>query len=113
MNLAFSSKRLRKQLDDENEMKKAYGHVMPALKRRIDFLAAAACLADVPNTPPPRRHELAGKNRAGHFAVDLSGNWRLVFKPDHDPVPQRPDGGVDLVAVTAVVIVAIEDYHKN
>lgn len=113
MNVAFSSRKLKRQLEDEKEMKKAYGHVMPALKRRLDLLVAASCLADVPNTPPPRRHELSGKRWAGHFAVDLSGNWRMIFKPDHDPVPLRADGGIDLAAVTAVVIVVIEDYHGN
>jgi proteic killer suppression protein len=45
--------------------------------------------------------------------VVLTGNWRLIFRPDHDPVPQRSDGGIDLAAVTAVIIVAIEDYHGN
>lgn len=110
MKLAFASKKLRKQLADEKDMGKAFGHVMPALKRRLDLLAAAPSLEQVPVTRPPRRHELF-QGLARHFAVDLTGNWRLVFRPDHDPVPVRSDGGVDLAAVTAVVIVAIEDYH--
>jgi len=112
MNLAFASKKLKRQLADEKEMGRAFGHVMPALKRRLDLLRAAPCLEQVPIMPPLRRHELS-HDWAGHFAVVLTGNWRLVFRPDHDPVPQRSDGGIDLAAVTAVIIVAIEDYHGN
>jgi len=35
----------------------------------------------------------------------------LIFRPNHDPVPITADGGIDLRAVTAIVIVAVEDYH--
>ncbi len=50
-------------------------------------------------------------DREGHYAVTLSGNWRLVFRPDHDPLPLLPDGGVDLERVTAIKIVEVIDYH--
>lgn len=112
MELAFASSRLKKQLADQRQMERAFGHVMPALKRRLDLLRAAPTLAEVPHTPPARRHELTGDWR-GHLAVDVSGNWRMVFRPDHDPVPRHADGGIDPAAITAVVIVAILDYHGN
>jgi proteic killer suppression protein len=91
-------------------MQKAYGERAKRLMLRLDFLATAACLADVPSTPPTRRHELSGK-RIGEFVVDVTGNWRLVFRPEHDPIPRTADGGIDLNAVTAIEIVSIEDYH--
>jgi len=69
-------------------------------------------LARHQQTPPPRRHELAGK-RAGQFTLDLTANWRLIFRPDHDPVPRSSGGGVDLTAVTDIVIIEIVDYHGN
>ena len=36
---------------------------------------------------------------------------RLIFMPFHDPIPTKADGGLDWTAVTAVVIVGVEDYH--
>jgi proteic killer suppression protein len=45
------------------------------------------------------------------FAVDISANERLVFEVDHDPVPRKADGGIDLSKVLAGVILRIEDYH--
>ena len=110
MNISFATTKLERQLTSEREMQKAYGHVIGALKLRISELWAVARLADVPHSPPPRRHQLTG-DWAGHFAVSLTKNYRLIFKPDHDPVPTLPDGGFDLNAITAVMIVKIEDYH--
>lgn len=110
MEFAFSSNKLEKQLSSEKEMNKAFGHVMPSLRRRLSLLRSVACLADVPHTKPEGRHELSG-DRKGQFAVWLNKNYRLIFKPDHNPVPLRGDGGVDLQAITAVKFVAIEDYH--
>jgi plasmid maintenance system killer protein len=91
-------------------MQRAYGDRAKRLKRRLDLLTAAACLYDVPPGPPTHRHELTG-DRRGHFAIDVTGNWRLVFRPNHDPVPQTADGGTDLKAITTIKILAVEDYH--
>jgi len=110
MKLSFSSKKLEKELADEAALKRAYGDRAKRLQTRLDLLRAAPTLADVPPTPPPRRHELS-HDMPGHFAVDITGNWRLIFKPDHDPVPQLEGGGIDLKAVTAVLIVEVKDYH--
>ncbi len=46
------------------------------------------------------------------FAVDISGNHRIIFKPDHNPPPEKEDGGLDWSRVTDITIIAIgEDYH--
>ena len=59
---------------------------------------------------PGRCHELTG-DRAGQLALDLDHPYRLIFMPFHDPIPTKADGGLDWTAVTAVVIVGVEDYH--
>lgn len=110
MRIEFATRRLQRQLTTPHEIAKAYGDRAKRLMMRLDLLRAADTLADVPAAPPSRRHELEG-NHEGCFAVDITGNWRLVFRPDHDPVATLEDGGVDLSAITAVVIEAIEDYH--
>ncbi len=76
----------------------------------MDFLNAAPCLDDVPYSSPQRRHELSG-NRKGQFAIDLKQPFRLIFEPNHNPIPRKADGGFDLGKITAITILEVEDYH--
>ena len=77
---------------------------------RLAVLEEVANLASVPTTPPDRSHPLRG-DRAGQFAVDLVHPHRLVFEPNHAPLPRAEDGGIDAGQVTAIVIVEVTDYH--
>ena len=111
MKISYGSRQLEKTLNREKAMVKAYGKAnAEVIKRRLLFLDAAPTLADVPHTPPTRRHELAGR-RKGQFSVDLKHPFRLLFVPDHDPVPAKEDGGIDLARVTAIEIIGVEDTH--
>lgn len=73
------------------------------------MLRAAPTLAEVHGTPG-RLHSLTG-DRRGKYALDLRGPTRLVFEPEHDPLPELPEGGIDESNVTAVRIVEVVDYH--
>jgi toxin HigB-1 len=110
MDLDFVSKKLRRQMSEAAEMRKAFGQLAKPLQMRLGVLKNAPTLASVPRDPPVRRHLLTG-DLAGHFAVVLKDNWRLIFRPDHDPIPKKEDGGIDLDRVTAIVIDGVEDYH--
>lgn len=77
---------------------------------RLGLLKNATSLSLVPVTPPERRHQLTG-NRKGQYAVDLTQSLRLIFEPNHDPVPGREDGGIDLERVTDIRILDVTDYH--
>jgi len=55
-------------------------------------------------------HELTG-DRKGELAVDVSANYRMIFEPDHDPIPKKEDGGLNWEEVTKIQINEIEDYH--
>lgn len=112
MQLRFVSNKLGKQMSTDSELRKAFGGLANALKRRLAVLAKARTLAEVPRVPPERCHQLK-VDRAGSFAVDLSGNQRLIFRPDHTPVPKKEDNGIDLDKVTAIMIEGVEDYHGN
>lgn len=112
MKIRFRSRRLEKDLSDPKLMAKAYGDRAKPIQRRLDVLRQAACLSDVPTGPPERRHQL-GANRNGQLSVTIKDNWRIVFVPDHDPVPCLPNGGLDTGQVTAVEIIEIVDYHGN
>lgn len=80
------------------------------LMRRLAVLEAADCLEEIPITPPFRRHELK-QNRKGQLAIDLEHPYRLIFKPNHNPVPVKADGGLDLRKIRAITIIEVEDYH--
>lgn len=82
------------------------------IRQRLEDLAAFACLADVPGWPPFRCHPLKGQ-RQGQYAVDVKHPFRLVFEPDHDPLPRLEDGGLDLRRVTAIQVLSVEDYHGD
>ncbi len=60
--------------------------------------------------PQARCHELLG-NRKGELAVDLKHPYRLIFEPANDPIPRKPDGGLDWTQVTAINILEVVDYH--
>jgi hypothetical protein len=58
------------------------------------------------------KHQLT-ENVDEQFAVDISRNERLVFEVADDPIPRKPDGGIDLERVTEIRVLRIEDYHGN
>lgn len=111
MNIVFETWKIEKIFNSERELYRTYGkEIGRVIMRRMAFLHATECLAQVPAIKPTRRHQLSGA-RAGQFAVDLKQPYRLVFVPNHDPVPQKEDGGIDLTQVTAIRILTVEDYH--
>ena len=63
-----------------------------------------------PMSPPHRCHELKG-NRKGQLSVDLADPYRLIFTPNHNPLPIRSEGGLEWGKVTNIEIVEIEDTH--
>jgi proteic killer suppression protein len=79
------------------------------IRRRLDDLRAAANL-EVMRNLPGRCHELKG-DRAGQLSLDLDGPYRLIFCPEHDPVPIKNDGGLDWSQVTTVVMIEVVDTH--
>ena len=113
MHIAFKSRRLKRILESDKEILRAYGEVRgKKVKHRMSVLRAAACLEEVPVGKPDRRHALS-LNRKGQFAVDISENHRLIFEPDNDPLPLQKDGGLDLKRITAIRILEVEDYHGD
>ena len=79
------------------------------LRRRLAALSAAPTLADMDGVSG-NCHQLHA-DRDGDFAVDLWGPYRLIFEPNHDPVPLLDDGGVDKRNVTHITIKEVDDYH--
>lgn len=112
MKVSFGSSKIEKELKDHASILRRHGDLAKRIGMRLEVLRYAVCLADVPIGPPTHRHLLTGEYR-GCFSVHVNGNWRLVFRPNHDPVPMQEDGGIDLAAVTAIQILEVVDYHKK
>ena len=111
MNIRFSSKKLQNCCNTAVNAIKEWG--LPHAKKiiqRLNELKAADTLADMGHLPPARCHELTG-DRKGQFAVTTTEPNRLIFTPDHDPVPIDGSGGIDRSKVTDIVILEVEDYH--
>lgn len=111
MQIYFKNERDAQLFNKEKALVALHGKKIGRLiQRRMNLLVAAPTLADVPHKPPPRRHELIGK-RKGQFAVDIDKKNRLIIIPDHNPVPRKKDGGLDLKKITEIKILGVEDYH--
>ena len=110
MEIRFKNKKLEKQLTDPKEMVKTFGQMARKVNQRLKDLTDADNLAIMRTIPAARCHELTG-NRKGELSVDVSGNYRLIFEPDHDPLPRKADLGLNWGEVTKIQINEIEDYH--
>lgn len=110
MELSYKNNKLKKQLTQPKHMAKAFGQLARRIDQRMEDLKAADTLEGMRLIPGARCHELSGK-RKGELAVDVSGNYRLIFKPDHDPLPEKEDGVLNWEEVTAIRILEVDDYH--
>lgn len=115
MNISYKTKKLEKLCNSNKELTKKFGAVAEKAMGKLAFLDAAECLEDVSHLPPYSRHELQG-GRKGQFSIDLAGRNnanRIVFVPNHDPVPRKKDGGYDLRSITMIKIIEMGDYHNG
>lgn len=113
MDIFFHSKKLQKKFNSEKEMIKEWGpELSKKLRLRLMQIQAVSCLEDLFYLPGTRCHQLSG-NRDNQFAVDLKHPYRLVFEPNHDPVPLKGDGGFDIGRITSILILEVVDYHGN
>ena len=112
MDISYSN-RVERSFRTDSALRRAYGdRRAESIIARLLVLRDCATLSEVSTTPPERRHQLVG-NREGQYAVDVAGQYRLVFAPNHDPVPLREDGGIDTNLVTAIVVLDVLDYHPR
>lgn len=114
MKISFRNKKLKREIEDDNERMKRYGLVMAKkIKLRMDALKAANSLADfLPSYSGPERcHELTG-NLAGTFSMDAKHPYRLLFWPVNLPDDiDIEDEKKRWQAIKEVEIQTIEDTH--
>jgi proteic killer suppression protein len=103
MEINYKNNKLEKQCTKLSKAQKELGKPI-ALKlfQRINELKASSTLKDVEKIRSARLHELSGK-RKGQYAVNLTGNYRLIFVAD--------DSNIKLEKIKIVKIEEIVDYH--
>ncbi len=111
MLIEYNSRAMQKVCTSEKEMKKRHGAVRAKLlQRRLNELENASNLAMMQKLPGANCHALKA-DRRGQWAVSLDGAYRLIFAPNHDPLPAIAAGEVDVAAVTSILILEVVDYH--
>jgi plasmid maintenance system killer protein len=111
MDIIFLDRKFAKFCNSHKSLVKEYGDRQAKLiGRRLDELRAAEVLEDMRHLPQARCHELKG-NRADQLSVDLVHPYRLIFCPS-EPVPRKPDGGIDWGRVMTIDIIGVEDTHE-
>ena len=111
MDISYTNSRIRKICIDARVAQKVLGKATAqVLQERLKQMYDAENLEDL-RIQPGWWHELVG-NRKGEMACNLSGRVRLIFIPANDPLPTKPDGGLDWSKITAVMNLEIVDYHK-
>ncbi|MFM8474511.1 MAG: type II toxin-antitoxin system RelE/ParE family toxin [Planctomycetaceae bacterium] len=111
MEISFDKQKLQKLCNSSRKLQGAYGpECAQKIRLRLAELEAAESLDVLRSLPQCRCHQLKA-DYTGCLAVDLQHPLRLIFRPDHDPLPLDPAGGLIWASVTRVRILDIVDYH--
>lgn len=101
------TKKLTKILNDPKLILKYYGKARAKrILARLDEFDAAQNLSQILSDPPPRCHPLMG-NLKGKFAVDISGDYRMIF----EGYDKKDCLSTDKSEIVTIQITSIEDYH--
>lgn len=112
MDIVFKNDKLAKEFNDQRALLRNRGQRQGRLiMQRLAELRAADTLAIMRVIPRARCHELRG-DRKRELSVDLDHPYRLIFVPEHDPMPTVSDGGLDWPKVTRIKILGVEDTHE-
>ena len=109
LDIQFSCNKDEKLFNNSKNLQRKFGDIRAKhIRRRLDDLSAANTLEEMQKIG--RCHELS-EDKKGFLSVDLDGPYRLLFKPAHNPIPQKSDGGLDWSGVTSIMIIKVEDTH--
>ena len=92
-----------------NKVRRACVKATGKLKTRLDDLRAVENLKYAMMLPG-KCHALRA-DRAGQFAIDAGYPLRLIFEPANEPPPRTKNGTWELELITAIRLLAVEDYH--
>ncbi len=110
MEIFYGNNKIKKQLSNATEIKKAFGNNAKTVALRLAQIEAAVTLKVLMTVPGAKCHSLTGDMK-GEWALSVSGNYRLIFQITHEPVPMNEDGSVNSGLVTQITLLRIQDYH--
>jgi len=111
VDILFESDDAAEEFNDMKRLVRSHNvHRAKLIRRRLDEFRAAPTLETMRHLPG-RCHELK-ENRALQLSIDLDGPYRLILYPAHNPIPLKPDGGMDWNKVTAVTIKEVRNTHE-
>lgn len=102
------TKKLSKILNSPRLLKKHYGKIANKIQLRLQEFEVAENLSQIPSDPPPRCHLLTG-NRKNTFAVDVSGNYRMIF----EGYDSNDNLTVKRSKIVTIQIIEIVNYHEK
>ena len=110
MQVNFLDAKTKAFFEDQKRITKTHGaESAKKLKTRLDDLDAAQSMNDMRHLPG--RWEELTNDRVGQFSARLHGGLRLIVKPQKQPPPVKPDGGLDWRAIDSIYILEVVDYH--
>lgn len=110
MKIDFLSAKDKEFFENSKQVIKARGpENAKKLRARLDDLDAAQSMEDMRSLPS--HWEELKNDRPGQFSARLHGGLRLIVKPQKQPPPAKPDGGLEWSAIDSIYIVEVVDYH--
>jgi plasmid maintenance system killer protein len=110
MKISYGSNKLKKKMSSASEISKGFGTMAKKVQQRLDEIESSPNLSVLMQIPAANCHPLSG-NRSGEWALNISGNYRLIFTIDHDPIPITETGEIDRIEITDIRIIEATDYH--
>ncbi|MEU8279788.1 type II toxin-antitoxin system RelE/ParE family toxin [Microbispora bryophytorum] len=109
MEVYYEDTKFQQKVESDRERRREWGDAgaKKIATRLRDLRQTAETLEDMRHLPG-HCHELTG-DWSGHLSLRLDGGYRLIIRPREWAM--NDSGGLNWSAVTAVVIVTIEDYH--
>jgi proteic killer suppression protein len=102
-----------KNLADTKKRRGKFSTIAKQIEKRLVQLQSAKNLAVFgQDYPGARCHEYSGDEK-GTYTVDLTGNYRLRFRPSDCPPPLKTDGGIDKTQVFSITVFEVFDPHKR
>lgn len=98
----YEDSKLEKLCTDEREMRKKRADIASRLRLRINALQIAQTVGELQTLDPIGYWHELGADRDGMWAGKLSGNFRLLI---------RPEGDAESWKAVTVTVIEIVDYH--
>ncbi|MBL7934891.1 MAG: killer suppression protein HigA [Bacteroidia bacterium] len=111
MIITFDNKKLEKLANNDRAATAELGKLRATkFKQRLSDLFDSITLEDT-RYLPGNFHELK-TNRKGSWACDLDQPYRLIFRPNENPIPIDGNGRYIWSAIKSVEILEIVNYHN-